>query len=32
MDFKFDKEGILNNPKQGKSKVKYSTSYAGKED
>ena len=29
MDFKFDKEGILNNPKQGKSKVKYSTSYAG---
>ncbi len=29
IDFKFDKEGILNNPKQGKSKVKYSTSYAG---
>ena len=29
IDFKFDKEGILNNPKQCKSKVKYSTSYAG---
>ena len=29
IDFKFDKETILNNPKQGKSKVKYSTSYAG---
>lgn len=30
IDFKFDKEGILgNNPELGKSKVKYSTSYAG---
>ena len=28
IDFNFDKEGILNNPEKGKSKVKYSTSYA----
>lgn len=29
IDFKFDKEAILNRSSQNKSKVKYSTSYAG---